>query len=79
MVERTVPALSASFKRQNTDKLSLLAGLVMCMMKRCVPPGMSVKSNGVEMYEAMRDVVLPGILTVVVFSAADTGSSESCL
>jgi hypothetical protein len=31
------------------------------------------------MYESIKDVVVPGMLTVVVFSAADTGSSPNCL
>ncbi len=34
IVERTVPELSANFKRQKTDKLSLLAGFVIYIMKR---------------------------------------------
>jgi hypothetical protein len=38
-----------------------------------------VKSNGSEIYESIRDVVLPAIFTVVVVSADATGSSPNCL
>ena len=79
IVDMTVPELSANFKRANTERLSLLAGLVICRIKRCTPPGISVKSNGSVIYEAIKDVVVPGMLTVVIFSAADTGSAPNCL
>jgi hypothetical protein len=38
-----------------------------------------VKSNGLEIYESIRDVVFPGILTVTVLSTAAVGSSLSSL
>jgi hypothetical protein len=51
----------------------------MYIKKRCVPPGIRVKPNGSVIYESIRDVVVPGMLTVVVDSVADTGSSPNCL